>query len=443
MKRIVLIQCVNRRQGAPGLGLAYLASYIRERIKDIEIVILEQTPKDINKVMEHSPDLIGLSVLTPQFPDAIELSKKLKKHKDVPIIIGGSHITACPQFLPDYCDIGVIGEGEETLFEIIAQQAFTSANLANIKGICFHQNGEIVVNPRRPLINNLDEIPFPAWDLLDMEHYLRGQNVFGPHFGRGTHLLTSRGCPYNCTFCFSPVLWQKHYRSHSAEYSVEEIKQLVENYSVNMLHLYDDISVLDKKRLRRMADLLVKEGLHKEVKFGIVARCNMFDEEICDILKQMNVIHVNFGIESGNERVLKFLKNNTLKKEEIERAVRITQEYGFTVDGGLIIGSPGETAEEMFESLEFIKSLKLDKFCFKIATPYPGTKLWEILEKEGRINFDVDWRYFDTADKDVLKHKDKIFLCTEKVKREEFFRIWEVFENERKKSFAYDWRKHN
>ncbi len=443
MRKIVLIQCVDRKQGAPGLGLAYLASYLREKIKDIDIVILEQTPKDWHEVEKHAPNVIGISVLTPQFPDAIDFAQKLKENMDVPIIVGGSHITCTPQMMPKCFDMGVIGEGEEAFYEIISQDAFTPDKLSNIKGICYHNKDRIIITPKRPLIKDIDQIPFPAWDLLNMEHYLKGQNVFGPHFGRGTHLLTARGCPFCCVFCFSPILWRRHYRAHSPEYVVKEIKQLIKDYRVELLYLYDDISILNKKKMRRFADLLQEEGLNKKVAFGVVGRCDVFDEEICKILKKMNVIHVNFGMESGNEKILQFLKNDTLTKDQIRKAVQLTRKYGFTVDGSFVIGSPGETAENIMETLEFIRSLKMDKFGFTIATPYPGTKLWKVLEEKGMINYQIDWRSLDGNDKDVLEHKDWIYVGIDKISREEFFRLWELFEKERRKYFNYDWRDHN
>lgn len=444
MQRILLIQANNRRQGAPSLGLAYLASFLRERIKNIDIIILEKIPDDWYQMETYSPTIVGISVLTHQFPDAVEFAQKLKAHMDVPIIIGGSHISACPSLLPECCDIGVISEGEETLYEIISQEAYTEEKLRTIKGVVFRQNGKITINPLRPLIKNLDTIPSPNRDLLNMKHYLKRQNVFGPHFGHGTHIFTSRGCPYKCVFCFSSKFWRSKIRFNSPDYILSEIKGLLRDYKqIEYIYIYDDLFTLNKPRMRTISQMIRKASIDSKVQFGVLGRADIFDDETCQILKSMNVMHVNFGLESGTQRILDFLKNGKVTLEMAKNAVELCRKYGFTVDASFIIGSPGETAEEMLQTLEFIKSLKLHKFAFSIAVPYPGTKLWEILEKKGKVDYQVDWRSLMTIDRDVLNYKDNQFLSVGKVDKEQFYQIWQKFEEERRKLFDYDWRGHN
>jgi anaerobic magnesium-protoporphyrin IX monomethyl ester cyclase len=444
MQKLLLIQANNCRQGAPSLGLAYLASFLREKIRNIEINILEQIPRDWHQVEKYSPTVIGISALTHQFSDVVDFTKTLKTHMDIPIILGSSHISACPSLLPESCDIGVISEGEETLHEIFSREAYTAKKLQKIKGVVFRKNGEVTINPLRPLIKNIDTIPTPARDLLDMEHYLKRQNVFGPHFGHGTHIFTSRGCPYKCVFCFSSQFWRSTIRFNSADYVLSEIKDLLRNYKqIEYIYIYDDLFTLNKLRMQTISRKIREAGIDNKVQFGVLGRADRFDEETCQILKSMNVIHVNFGLESGTQRILDFLKNGKLTLEMSKNAVELCRKYGFTVDASFIIGSPEETAEEMLQTFEFIKSLKLDKFAFSIAVPYPGTKLWEILEKQGKVDGKVDWRSLKTIDRDVLNHKDNQFLSIDKVDKEEFYQIWQMFEDERKKLFDYNWREHN
>jgi anaerobic magnesium-protoporphyrin IX monomethyl ester cyclase len=442
-QRLILIQANKRQQGAPSLGLAYLASYIRKKIKDIEVIIKEIMPQDWHGIEELSPSIIGIGVLTQQFPNAVDFIKKIKENMNVPIIIGGSHISACPQLLPECCDIGVIGEGEETLYEIIVKKAFTPDKLSNIKGVAYHQNGKVIVNPLRPLIKNINDIPFPARDLLNMKNYLKGQNVFGPHIGKGTHLFTARGCPYHCPFCFSSKFWRATLRANSPEYVVDEIEHLISYYNSKLIYIYDDLFVINKARMKKIAQLMQEKGLNREAELGVVGRCDLFDDETCIILKQMNVKHVSFGMESGNERILALLKNGEIKTSHIRNSVRLARKYGFTVDGSFIIGSPSETEEEMLETLEFIKSLKLDKFAFTTAIPYPGTKFWEIMEKQGRISYDVDWRQLQMINREFLGDVDNQFLMIDSISKKRFLEIWDMFEKERLKLWSYDWRKHN
>lgn len=442
-QRMILIQANARQQGAPSLGLAYLASYLREKIKNIEIIIVESIPEDWHEIEKLSATVVGMGVLTPQFPDAVAFTQTIKENMDIPIIIGGAHISACPQLLPNSCDIGVIGEGEETFYQIISQRAFTAEKLANIKGVVYHQKGKVVINPLRSLIKNLDDIPSPARDLLNMKHYLKGQNVFGPHIGRGTHMFTARGCPYHCPFCFSSKFWRATFRTNSPEYVVDEMEHLISYYSSKLIYIYDDLFTINKARMQKIAQLMQEKGLNQETELGVVGRCDLFDEETCIILKQMNVKHVSFGMESGNERILALLKNGKMKTSHIKNSVSLARKYGFTIDGSYIIGSPSETEEEMLETLEFIKSLKLDKFAFTTAIPYPGTKFWEIMEKQGRISYDVDWRQLQMINRELLDNTDNQFLMIDSISKKRFLEIWDMFEKERLKLWSYDWKKHN
>jgi radical SAM superfamily enzyme YgiQ (UPF0313 family) len=195
--------------------------------------------------------------------------------------------------------------------------------------------------------------------------------------------------------------------------------------------------------MQKIAQLMQEKGLNQETELGVVGRCDLFDEETCIILKQMNVKHVSFGMESGNERILALLKNGKMKTSHIKNSVSLARKYGFTIDGSYIIGSPSETEEEMLETLEFIKSLKLDKFAFTTAIPYPGTKFWEIMEKQGRISYDVDWRQLQMINRELLDNTDNQFLMIDSISKKRFLEIWDMFEKERLKLWSYDWKKHN
>jgi radical SAM superfamily enzyme YgiQ (UPF0313 family) len=441
MTKLALIVADKEPQGAPFLGVAYLASYVRKYLNLSNIKIFSYILKDFTELEDFSPDIVGISAMSPQFPAAIELSKKIKKELGVPIIVGGSHISALPELLPESCDIGVIGEGEQTLLELISlytSKGWDKRSLYKIKGIAFRDDEKIVVTNRRERIKPLDKIPYPARDSLDMEHFLQTGNTFGPHFGRGTHMFTSRGCPYNCVFCSSVAFWGKSLL-HSPEYTVGEIKALIETYGVELIHLYDDLFLINKKRLALISELIDSVGINKKVKFGILGRVDLFDEEICKYLKKMNVIHVNFGMESGCQRVLDFLKNKTITIQQTMDAVKLAKEYGFTVDGSFIIGSPDETEEEMLETLEFIKSLQLDKFAHFILTPYPGSDLWKIAEELGVVSEEMDWSRLWMSRRHLRNVEDQLVL-NKSISKERLFEIWKIFEKERLKLFDYNWQ---
>jgi anaerobic magnesium-protoporphyrin IX monomethyl ester cyclase len=441
MTKLALIVADKEVQGSPSLGVAYIASYLREYLQLNNIKIFSHIPGELNELNDFSPDIVGISAMSPQFNAAIQLSENIKKDLGIPVIVGGAHISALPKLLPLTCDIGVIGEGEQTLLELISlysSEGWDKRCLYKIKGIVFRDGTKLIMTDKRERIEPLDRIPYPARDLLDMHHFLQTGNTFGPHFGRGTHMFSSRGCPYNCVFCSSAASWGRPLL-HSPKYTVEEIKLLIKTYGVELIHLYDDLFLIDKRRLASISNLVCSEKINTEVKFGILGRVNLFDEEICDYLKKMNVIHVNFGMESGCQRVLDFLKNKTVTVEQTKRAVKLAKEYGFTVDGSFIIGSPDETEEEMMQTLDFIKSLELDKFAHFILTPYPGTDLWEIGKEKGLVSEKMDWDKLWMSRRHIQNLEDQLTINTTMAKQR-LMEIWKMFEKERVKLFNYRWQ---
>ncbi|MCK4526059.1 B12-binding domain-containing radical SAM protein [candidate division WOR-3 bacterium] len=448
MIKILLISTNDSLQGLPSLGPTYIASYLRKYMDDVNIKILEYIPKDLTCIHRFSPDLIGISAITIQYNAAVEIANNIKKEMDVPVIIGGFHISELPNSLPSSCDVGVIGEGEQTMLELVSlfkERGLKKEQLHNIKGIVFRENKRIIKTEKREKIKPLDKIPYPDRDLLDMEHYLAKTNVFGPYFGRGTFMFTSRGCPYKCAFCSAAAFWG-NIRYFSPEYVLGEIKLLIEKYKVKYVHLYDDLFAINKKRLHKIAELICKDGINHEVEFGINAKADIFDEDICKNLKRMGVINVDFGIESGSQKFLDYLKNNTLTIRQIRNAVKLAKRYGFSVCGSLIIGSPGETEKDMLKTLVFIKSLKLDKFAHFIATPYPKTLLWESAMKKGKVSENMNWNMLKMKElggkleeEDII-NKNQILL-TDEVSIERFVKIYKLFEKERLKLFNYRWDK--
>ena len=439
--KLALIIAEKDPQGSPSLGVAYLAGYLREYFRAIEIKIFSHIPEDFSELKNFSPNVVGISAISPAFNNAINLANKIKEEMDIPVILGGPHISALPHLLPQACDVGVIGEGEETLLELIRlceNGTLTKDQLHHCRGIVFRENAEIIITARRQRIRPLDLIPLPARDLLDMEHFLQRGNTFGPHFGRGTHMFSARGCPFKCVFCSAAAFWGAP-TLHSPERTVAEIEYLIEKFGVELIHIYDDLFLIDPARIAGIADLISAKGIDNQVKFGILGRVDVFNEKICKNLKKMNVVHVNFGMESGCQRVLNFLKNTSVTIPQIREAVNLAKEYGFTVDGSFIIGSPDETEEEMMETLDFIKSLNLDKFAHFILTPYPGTKLWSIAKAQGEVSDDMDWDKLWISRRHLKSIEENISVNT-KMSKKRLVEIWEIFEKERIKLFDYNWQ---
>jgi anaerobic magnesium-protoporphyrin IX monomethyl ester cyclase len=361
----------------PQLGLGYIAAYLQKYSNINKIRIAEDSiMEDIHLF---NPDIVGISSVSQNFNRSINLAEKIKNELDIPIIVGGIHISALPHTLQNCFDIAVIGEGEQTMLELLEmfeKNGLDKTGLEKINGIGFHNQNKIEITEKRKLISPLDKIPFPARELLNIKSH--------------TSMITSRGCPYNCVFCASSVYWGKP-RFFSPEYIVEEIKELIEKYSVTMIDFWDDLFIANKKRLARISQLLRDEGISNKVSFNCQARTNLMDDETLVYLKNMNVNQLSFGFESGSQKILNYLKKNTVTVEQNRNAVFLSKKYGFIVNGSFIIGSPDETKEDAEKSLKFLKNSDIDSGLIFHLIPYPGTELWNYAKQLGIVDDEMDW----------------------------------------------------
>ena len=381
----------------PSLGLGYIVSFLRKYLDFENAHML--IGNVLNKLKKDPPDIIGISSVTEDFTKATECAKSLKELFKVPIIVGGVHISSMPESLPEYFDIAVLGEGEETmgeLLKLISENGLDKQYLSGIGGIAYHQDGQVRITAARDLIGNMDTIPFP-----EREEFVR-RGFF--------HILTSRGCPYRCSFCSSSLFWNK-IRFFSPSYVVEEIKFLIFKFGARHISIWDDIFIINIGRFKKIVDLIQKENIHKQVSFGCSVRANLINDETCSLMKSMNVTHVGLGLESGSEKMLKYLKKGSVKVEDNKRAVDLLKHYGFTIKGSFIIGSPDETEEDIIDTLDFIRHSRLDGGIANLAVPYPGTEFWQYASKRGLVANDMDFDRLRIKTKfSGLGNKDFILL---------------------------------
>jgi radical SAM superfamily enzyme YgiQ (UPF0313 family) len=420
--RIVLVNPWSYPATTAHFGLLCLAAYLREHMQGLEIRIIE-SQQPLQEILDLKPDLVGITSNTESFSNAINTASALKAKVNIPVIIGGVHISALPKTLPDCFDIGVLNEGEETALELLELLrkcgGFPAEELRNIRGIIFHATSGIVVTPARAQIEDIDRLPPAARDLVRMDDYFKRQiNLFGVK--RLVSVMTSRGCVYRCVFCGSPVQW-KGVRFHSAHYVAQEIKGIVNNYSADGIMFWDDLFITPLKRLKELADLLKKDGLTKKITFWGYVRANLITPEVCQILKEMNVRRVIFGLESASERILNYLKKDSVSVADNQRALELCRRYGITTSSGYIIGTPTETSADLRRSYDFMKKYPLDNTQVYTLIPYPGTEIWQIAKDMGIVkDSGMDWArlkvqldelsFFDIfrSSKDILR--DKICL---------------------------------
>jgi len=396
----------------PSLGICYIATYLKRHLQDeIKIAVIDglfenSIEKIIKKIKEKKPDVIGISSTTLEFANAIEIAQKIQKDFFVPVIVGGVHISALPHTLPKCFNIGVIGEGEQAMLELMQlfskYKNFPAEKLKKINGIVFRNKNKVTITAPRLHIEPLDKIPHPNLDYFDMEYYLRPRQHLAGVFGRGTHIITSRGCPYKCVFCGGSHFW-KTVRFHSANYVIEEIRNLINRYDVDCINILDDLFAASKQRLIEISKLIKEEKINKKVKFGCQMRADLLNDEMAKLLKEMNVVYLGFGLESGSEKILNYLKRGTVTVEENKKGIEIANKYGFKTGSGFMIGNPNETMKDLEKTYNFIISNPLDTMGMYITTPLPGTELWCYAKDKGIVSENMDWsqlnQFFFETDK--------------------------------------------
>jgi radical SAM superfamily enzyme YgiQ (UPF0313 family)/2-polyprenyl-3-methyl-5-hydroxy-6-metoxy-1,4-benzoquinol methylase len=410
--KIHLVNDQTRSTERPKLGLGYISSYLKKYGDSIEVSVSFKGDDTSGIIRTIRPDIVGLTATTETFNDVIRVGKEIKESFNLPLMIGGTHITILPKYLPCWIDVGVIGEGEETVLELV--QLYRNNGVLfneNIKGIIYRDGRHLRQTEERELIAPLDRIPFPDWDML-------GLSKSGPG-----HILTSRGCTFKCVFCASASIWRK-IRFFSPEYVVDEIKTIVEKFGRKEILIYDDLFTANSNRIQRISELIRQEGLDKAVRFECLSNVNHFSTEMASNLRKMNVHRISFGMESGSPAMLKYLKKGTVTTEKIRNAVKAGVDNGMEVLGSFIIGTPGETEDDMMMTYDFIKDLKLTETGINVATPFPGTELWDYAVSKGHIKDEWDDSIYAMKTITPETIKDKRLLCS--VEKNRFIEIYKM-----------------
>lgn len=376
------------------LGLGYIAAILERRGHDVKIIdspalklSLEETVRAVRKFR---PDVVGLTATTPSFHRAIGLARKLKQEIDIPIIIGGPHPTTLPEDTLAYpfFDIVVIGEGEYTMLELI-DCLESGKNLNMVRGIAFKEGCKIVKTRPREYIEDLDSLPFPARHLLPPLRYYHPTPSACRSPPQAT-MITSRGCPYSCTFCDHSVFGRK-YRARSASNVVDEFEEVVCKYGAKEVRFWDDTFNIDKKRVLAICREIRKRRL--ETEWCCMCRVDLVDEELLKAMAQAGCWQIDYGIESGNEELLKRV-NKGITLSQIRKAIEKTKAAGIKVRGFFMLGLPGENEQTIQQTIKFAKMLDLDIAVFHITIPFPGTELYLQAVMNGEISDEVGYQHY-------------------------------------------------
>ena len=375
---------------APPLGIAYMAGVLQENNIDVEILDASAEDmdfKDVEKeLLKRKPDLVALTALTPTIGRALETAQLVKETlPDSIVVMGGYHPTFnfIETLEDENVDIIIRGEGEYIMLNLV-QALENQSILHDVKGIVFEDKNskEIVVNPEAPLIQDLDELPFPALNLLPMEKYrLLDMDT---HM---TTMITTRGCPMQCSFCSSAAMHGKKIRERSVENIVDEIEYLKTNYDIDTIAFMDDTFTLKKRKVMAICDEILKRNI--EIMWGCTSRVDTLDEKLLKKMKEAGCITIFIGVESADQQQLdNMCKNTTIAK--IENAFKIARKLKIRTIASVALGMPGDTKEIMNKTVKFVHKLKPNYAIYSLATPYPGTRFYKEAFEKNLIKI-KDW----------------------------------------------------
>ncbi|NIM91386.1 MAG: radical SAM protein [Candidatus Aminicenantes bacterium] len=399
--RILLIKPFSW-YSAKGLGfplsLGYLASSLLATGEEVWTLDLQIAAKEeydqtlLRSLSEFVPEIVGITCNSHERYYSFDLARKVKAWKDVPVVMGGPHVTfTAEETLNSIKEIDfiVLHEGEDTLLELI-KALKNGQSLKKVKGLAYRENGEISRTPLRGFIEDLDRLPFPARELFDVDKY----DLYLPIYERpkAMHLITSRGCPYSCGFCSAKEMSGRTVRYASPERVIAEMELIKISYpQYNWLFFYDDHFTLKKPRVIKLCEEIIRNKL--DFNWGCYGRVDSIDEEIVEAMKQAGCRMISFGVESGSDIVLSLMQKRITAKM-IERALNIVKKKGLVARASFIFGYPGERLRDFLSTIKLCSKLGLDKdeiiWNFNPVI-YPLTQLSEDLKKTGYFPDRFNW----------------------------------------------------
>ena len=374
----------------PPLGLAYIGAALEKSGHVVKIIDIDAdgiTEEELIRIITHDGySAVGLTATTPTFHRCEDVAKIVKAHSRIPTIFGGIHPTTAPEkcIVSPYVDIVVIGEGEITIIELI-DALENEKDLSNVKGILFKRGDETIRTPTREYAE-IDNIAFPARHLFTHKRYNYPDALRAPVMP----VITSRGCPHSCTYCCTKLIFSRKMRYRSPENVVAEVEQLINDYGVKEVHFWDDVFTCNKKRVQAIRDIFIERKINVKIAFPNGLRADQVDEDILGWLKDMGAYSVTFGVESGNEMILKIIKKGT-SIDIIKNAYRMAKKNGLETWGFFMLGLPGEDASTFRDTINLAKTINPDVAKFHILKPFPGTEaFFQLKEKNLITNFDYE-----------------------------------------------------
>ncbi len=379
----------------PGLGLAYVAASLRAAGHDVVLLdgkLVQGMTVDaiVKRVIASAPDLVGITCMTVEFPNAALIAERIKTRSSVPIIVGGAHVNAVETEVLDEgpgFDYACLGEGEITVCEFAAALA-SGGDITTIAGLAYRKNGVAMRTAPRGYPDDYDKIPFPAWDMFNM--------------GDQVPILTHRGCPFQCTFCGHNSGFSPRYRT--PKNVLDELEEVVTRYRPKTIRFEDETFGLNLPRTKAILRGILERGLQKKTAFSAQTRVDRVDQDFIRLLKDCNFETLELGVESGNDKVLERIRKG-ITLDQVERAVRLAKAEGIRIWCKFILGHPHETRQDVMDTLAFIAKINPDRLSVSVMTPFPGTPIFEMaIRGEGGYRLlSRDWTKFDKYASGVLE----------------------------------------
>ncbi|PLW80708.1 hypothetical protein C0585_01310 [Candidatus Woesearchaeota archaeon] len=406
-KKIILISIQmqdfqNSRFRSPPLGMLQLSSMIKNNKHICHVFDYGEKDKNlindlILKIKKIKPDVVGFTISTPLFNIIKKISKEIKKQfPDLILASGGPHPTINPieTLKNTMLDVVFLGESDLSFIEFLDNLSLKELPFALLKtkGIYYKdkKNNKIIKTPKQEIPRNLDKLPLPDWDQINLKNYIPLPNQYKklPLIP----IITSRGCPFKCTFCSIPQ--ERIFRQRSVKSIIDEIKEYKKKYGIKEIYFYDDTLTINKKWVKELCNSIIKEKLN--ISWSCFARIDTVNEEILQLMSKSGCWNIFYGIECGYQEGLDKLSKN-LDIEAIRKIVKLTRKAKIDIRASFILGLPWESIEEIKKTIKFSKSLNLDYAQYNLFTPYPGTQLYDEALKTGKFSKNLrDFNLWDT-----------------------------------------------
>lgn len=396
----------------PPLGLMYLASVLRLRghqVKILDLFSFSEEAKKVSEALEREVfDVIGITGMSFQHNTILKTSKIAKNvNAKIDVIVGGPHASALPSLLlkDENVDFVLRGESDYT-FPSLLNAIDNPIEWQNIQGLCFKTKEGVHISPPE-IVADVDSLPFPAWDLIDIKKYVGHHHGFFYEKEPIGQIITSRGCPYLCTFCASRIVHSRVWRPHSPKRVISEIDCLVKEVGIQELQIEDDNFTLNLQRAKKISKEIIDRKYDLKINFPNGVRIDRLDDELLKLMRRAGVYSMTFGIESGSPHILEREKKN-VTLELVEKQVKKVKKYGFYTQAFFIIGFPYEEKKDIEETIKFALKLDLDAAFFGTYVPLPGSQDFEELIGKGKISIErMDWDHMFSS-----KAQDSSFYLT-------------------------------